>query len=160
MTNSTGFNFDFTTFNRDELPLEDDLLIKQAELACKTSYAPYSRFTVGAALLLENGKTVIGSNQENAAYPSGMCAERIALFNAATNYPNIKIKKIAITALNEYSPQFIGVTPCGSCRQVMLEYEKLQNQNIEVLFSIENSWAKLNKSAVLLPFCFDKGSLE
>ncbi len=159
MSNESSFDFQFETFSREELSKEDLRLIENAESACDTAYAPYSHFTVGAALLLENGEVVIGSNQENAAYPSGLCAERVALFNAAANHPKVKIKKIAITARKENSDQYIDVSPCGSCRQVMLEYEELQNQNIEVLFSANKRWTKLPKSALMLPFCFDKKSL-
>jgi len=160
MSNETNFNFQFETFSRDELSTEDTQLIVHAEAACDTAYAPYSQFTVGAALLLANGEVVIGSNQENAAYPSGMCAERVALFNAASNHSKVKIKKIAITARKSDAAQYIDVTPCGSCRQVMLEYEELQDDNIEVLFAVNGSWAKLTNTAVLLPFSFDKTSLK
>ena len=130
MSNKSNFDFQFETFSKDQLAREDAQLVMQAENACDTAYSPYSKFSVGAALLLENGVTVIGSNQENAAYPSGLCAERVALFNAATNHPGIKINKIAITARKQNTKQYIDVSPCGSCRQVMLEYEELQNQNL------------------------------
>jgi cytidine deaminase len=115
---------------------------------------------VGTALLLENGEIVIGSNQENAAYPSGLCAERVALFNSASNHPKVKIKKIAITARRAKDTHFIDVAPCGSCRQVMLEYEELQDQHIEVLFAVNGRWNKLTSTAVLLPFSFDKTTLK
>ena len=159
MSKQNNFDFQFETFSEDQLTEEDAQLITQAKAACDTSYSPYSKFSVGAALLLENGVTVIGSNQENAAYPAGLCAERVALFNAATNHPGIKIAKIAITARKHKSDQYLDVSPCGSCRQVMVEYEELQNQNFEVIFSINGMWTKLPKSALLLPFCFDKTSL-
>jgi len=159
MSDHNSFDFQFETFNTDQLTDEDAQLIKQAQSACDTAYSPYSKFSVGAALLLENGTTVIGSNQENAAYPSGLCAERVSLFNAATNHPGVKIKKIAITARKHKSDQFLDVSPCGSCRQVMLEYEEFQNQNLEVIFSMNGRWTKFAKSAILLPFCFDKTSL-
>lgn len=159
MSISGIFNFEYKLYSNDELSDKDRLLINRAKNACETAYAPYSQFTVGAALLLENGEIVIGSNQENAAYPSGLCAERVALFNSATNHPGNKIKKIVITARKAKSKQFIDVSPCGSCRQVMLEYEELQNENIEVIFSTTKGWIKLPKSSLLLPFCFDKESL-
>ena len=160
MSNETNFNFHFETFSRNELTPEDSQLIGHAETACDMAYAPYSKFAVGAALLLANGEIVIGSNQENAAYPSGLCAERVALFNAASNYPKVKIMSIAITARKSDAAEYKEVTPCGSCRQVMLEYEELQNQNIEVLFAVNGSWTKLTNTAVLLPFSFDKTALS
>ncbi len=114
----------FTEFSSiDELPGADKKLIADARKSVMSAYAPYSRFSVGAAVLLENGVVMLGNNQENASYPIGLCAERVAVFAAAANYPGVKIKAIAITAL---SRQFLidkPITPCGACRQAIAEYE-------------------------------------
>ena len=160
MNNSNTFSFEIRTYREGKLSPEDNELIRQAKNACQTAYAPYSQFEVGAAVLMENGQTIIGSNQENAAYPSGLCAERVALFTAATNHKNSKIKKIAVTARKANHETYVDAAPCGSCRQVMLEYEMLQNENIEVLFHAAQGWVKLPKAAILLPYCFDKKSLK
>src|ERR1035437_1956912 len=111
--------------NEKQIPTEDLKLLKEAEKAMHNAYAPYSEFIVGAAVLLENGKLVTGNNQENAAYPSGICAERVAIFYACAQYPKVAVKTIAIicdTKTNE------PVTPCGACRQVIAEYEQLSGK--------------------------------
>ena len=105
----------------EELSKEDQDLLQQATAACKKAYAPYSRFYVGAAILLENGKIVTGNNQENAAYPSGLCAERVAIFKASADYPAAQIKTIAVTASSEEFDIDHPVSPCGACRQVLKE---------------------------------------
>ncbi|UII32964.1 cytidine deaminase [Fulvivirga ulvae] len=146
--------------DESELDEEDLKLIKSARKACETSYSPYSQFQVGAALLLENNEIISGSNQENSSYPAGLCAERVALFHAGAGHSNQTIKKIAVTAKKEGSNHYIPVTPCGSCRQVMLEYEVKQNSPIEVIMQIaDNKWIKTLSTEVLLPFCFNKNSL-
>ncbi|MBL6447257.1 cytidine deaminase [Fulvivirga sp. 29W222] len=146
--------------DESELEEEDLKLIESARNACKTAYSPYSGFQVGAALLLENDKIVSGSNQENSSYPAGLCAERVALFHAGAEYGTLKVKKIAVTAQKKDSSFFVPVTPCGSCRQVMLEYEIKQNTPIEVIMQIaENKWVKTLSTEVLLPFCFNKDAL-
>lgn len=130
-------------------------LMGQAVAVRKTSYAPYSRFHVGAALLLDNGKTVLGANQENAAYPSGLCAERVAVFSAGANYPGAKIVRMAITAASEQKEVTEPIPPCGACRQSIAEYELKQGQPIEIWFMGEAG--KLYKSDSLknlLPFMF------
>ena len=112
----------------EDLPKEDLELLKLAKKAVKSAYAPYSQFFVGAAILLENGKISIGNNQENAAYPSGLCAERVAIFHASAKYPNIPIKKIAVSVVSKNQIINEPVSPCGACRQVISEYEmKLQD---------------------------------
>ena len=123
----------------------------------KKAYAPYSQFRVGAALLLDNGKIVLGSNQENAAYPSGLCAERVAIFYAGSRYPDAKILKIAITAASDTNQTTAPIPPCGSCRQSIAEYEIKQDTPIEIYFMGEIG--EVYKSASLknlLPFMFDK----
>ncbi|MGB1270425.1 MAG: cytidine deaminase, partial [Flavobacteriaceae bacterium] len=106
-----------------ELPSAVFSLMQKAIDARNTAYSPYSKFNVGAAILMENGKIVIGSNQENAAYPSGLCAERVAIFQAGALYPNVNIKAIAITATSQTKKIMEPIPPCGACRQSMAEYE-------------------------------------
>ena len=141
----------------DELPKDVQNLMDQAVEIRKKAYAPYSQFRVGAALLLDNGKIVLGSNQENAAYPSGLCAERVAIFYAGSMYPEAKILKIAITAASDTNQTKAPIPPCGSCRQSIAEYEIKQETPIEIYFmgeigSIYQSASLKN----LLPFMFDK----
>jgi cytidine deaminase len=119
--------------NLSDLPEEDQNLIRQAMLSVQNAYAPYSKFNVGAAVLLQNGKVVLGNNQENASYPLGLCAERVALFAASANHPGETIKAIAITARSGNLQINKPVTPCGACRQVMAEYEHKQKQPIRIL---------------------------
>ncbi|HKJ06343.1 MAG TPA: cytidine deaminase, partial [Flavobacteriaceae bacterium] len=118
----------------DELPQAAQKVMNEAIKAKETAYAPYSKFKVGAALLLENGKIITGNNQENAAYPSGMCAERVAVWKAASTYPNVKIKMLAISASSATQQLTEPVAPCGACRQTLSEYEIVQKNNIEVYF--------------------------
>ncbi|HRH66436.1 MAG TPA: cytidine deaminase [Bacteroidia bacterium] len=106
-----------------ELPVDDQRLVEEARLSVNKAYAPYSRFLVGAAVLLENGIVMRGNNQENASYPIGMCAERVAIFAAGANYPGVKIKAIAITAQSDLFHIDKPITPCGACRQAISEYE-------------------------------------
>jgi cytidine deaminase len=112
-----------------ELPDEIQNLMKLAVEVRKNAYAPYSKFRVGAALLLDNGEIVLGSNQENAAYPSGLCAERVAIFQAGSIYPKAKILKMAITAASDTNKTISPIPPCGSCRQSIAEYECLVLKN-------------------------------
>ena len=143
-----------------KLPLETQQLMKLAIDARKNAYAPYSKFRVGAAILLENGKIVIGSNQENAAYPSGLCAERVAIFQAGALYPNIKISQIAITAASDNGKTFEPIPPCGACRQSMAEYESKQKSNLKVYFMGETGEIYLSDSINnLLPLTFDNSVL-
>jgi len=117
----------------EELPAEDKNLLMMAREAAKSAYAPYSQFYVGAAVLLENGVIVKGNNQENAAYPSGLCAERVAIFSAGANYPGVAVKAIAITAFSNEFKITDPVGPCGGCRQSMIEYENRYGKDIRVL---------------------------
>lgn len=140
-----------------ELSADIQYLMNQAVEIRKKAYAPYSQFRVGAALLLDNGKIVLGSNQENAAYPSGLCAERVAIFHAGSIYPEAKILKIAITAASDTNQTTAPIPPCGSCRQSIAEYEIRQDTPIEIFFMGEIG--EVYKSASLknlLPFMFDK----
>lgn len=140
-----------------ELPNDIQNLMTQAIAIRKNAYAPYSKFKVGAALLLDNGQLVLGSNQENAAYPSGLCAERVAIFQAGAIYPDAKILKMAITAASDNNQTTAPIPPCGSCRQSIAEYEIKQDFPIEIYFMGEIGIIyKSDSLKNLLPFMFDK----
>lgn len=151
----------FSVFeNLGELPTDIQDLMNQAVEIRKKAYAPYSQFRVGAALLLDNGKVVLGSNQENAAYPSGLCAERTAIFHAGSNYPDAKIIKMAISAASDNNPTTAPIPPCGACRQSIAEYEFKQDYPIEIYFMGETgSIYKSDSLKNLLPLTFDKNFL-
>jgi len=144
----------------DELSEVDRNLMEAAIEATKKSYAPYSKFKVGAALLMEDDSIIIGSNQENAAYPSGICAERVAIWKAGSDFPNKKVKKIAITAISSNKLVNKPVGPCGACRQTLLEYEINQEEPIEFIFMGEvGKVVKAESITSLLPFSFDASYL-
>lgn len=144
----------------EELSKSTQLLMNKAIEAKKSAYAPYSKFRVGAALLLESGKIVTGNNQENAAYPSGICAERVAIWKAASDFPNQKITALAITASSSSQITDEPVAPCGACRQSLFEYEIKQDEKIEVYFMGEiGKVIKTNSILDLLPIAFDKSFL-
>ncbi|MBQ3851574.1 MAG: cytidine deaminase [Bacteroidales bacterium] len=146
--------------SRDEIPSDILRLIGEAEEAAKRAYAAYSQFQVGAAILMNNGKVVTGSNQENAVYPCGLCAERTAAFAASALYPEVPFSRIAVTAINPVTPLKIPVSPCGSCRQVLYEYEQKFGQPIEVILSgQEGPVYHLRCVADLLPYTFHAGFL-
>jgi len=146
--------------NLDELPQNVQELMAQAVEIRKKAYAPYSKFRVGVAILLDNGKVVLGSNQENAAYPSGLCAERTAIFYTGANYPEATILKMAITAASDTNPTLSPIPPCGACRQSIAEYEFKQNQPIEIYFMGEKGAIfKSDSLKNLLPITFDKNFL-
>ena len=119
--------------NLEDLDAESKYLVHKAKEATQLSYSPYSRFQVGAALLLEDGTLVLGANQENASYPLCMCAERVALYAASSQYPGKSIKKIAIVAHKKNHKELSSATACGACRQVMLEFEARQESAMEVI---------------------------
>ncbi|MBG6110003.1 cytidine deaminase [Flavobacterium sp. CG_23.5] len=148
----------FTVFDSiNDLPKDVHSLMEEAVAIRKKAYAPYSKFRVGVALALDNGKIIQGSNQENAAYPSGLCAERVAIFYAGSIYPEAKILKMAITAASDTNKTTTPIPPCGSCRQSIAEYEIKQDTPIEIYFMGEEG--QVYKSASLknlLPFMFDK----
>ncbi len=144
----------------EELDAESKYLVHKAKDATNLAYAPYSKFHVGAALLLEDGTVVLGANQENASYPLCMCAERVALYAASSQYPGKIIKKIAVVAHKKNHKELTGAAPCGACRQVMLEYEQKQKSAIEiVLLADENKWAVSATADGLLPMSFDSSKL-
>ena len=139
----------------DELTPEEQSVVKAAEDALNTSYAPYSNFNVGAAVLLENGHIVKGSNQENAAYPSGLCAERVALFYANSKFPNAAVKVLAVTARKNDNIIDGPIPPCGACRQVILETEKRFNQPMKIILAGAKRVQVINNARNLLPLTFD-----
>ncbi len=155
-------SFELSVFDSlKELSQEEQKLMAAAVEARKDAYAPYSRFQVGAALLLGNGTIVIGNNQENASYPSGLCAERVALFQAGAKYPNIVIRSIAISATSENYEVEKPVAPCGNCRQSISEYEVKQKKPIELLMMGESGEVlKCSSVADILPLAFNNSFLE
>lgn len=144
----------------NELNSELKNLMERAVEIRKKAYAPYSQFKVGAAILLEDGTIVLGSNQENAAYPSGLCAERTAIFYAGANYSEKKIIAVAISACSDLKITNTPIAPCGSCRQSMFEYETKQKQSIKVLcMGAEGVVIESHSVNNLLPFNFDAAVL-
>lgn len=147
----------FTVFESvNDIPKDTQDLMSKAIEAREKAYAPYSKFHVGAAILLDNGKIIKGSNQENASYPSGLCAERTAIYYAGAEYPEAKIIQIAITAASENSVTDEPIPPCGACRQAIAEYEIKQESEIEIYFMGETGKVLMSKSLKnLLPLLFD-----
>lgn len=144
----------------DELSTEEQKAMQLAREAANDAYAPYSNYLVGAALLLEDGSFHKGSNQENAAYPSGLCAERTALFGMSANHPNKKIKLLAVTARRREEQEYLPALPCGACRQVMVEYEHKQADAISVLLQgPSGTYYRCRSVADLLPLLFSKENL-
>lgn len=143
-----------------ELPKDIQDIMNKAQEAREKAYAPYSRFRVGAALKLISGEIISGNNQENAAYPSGLCAERVAIFYAGATYPNITITDIAITARSLNHIIATPIAPCGSCRQSLAEYEEKQKSPIALYFMGETgNIMKANSVRDLLPFILDNSYL-
>ncbi|WP_179354485.1 cytidine deaminase [Winogradskyella vidalii] len=143
-----------------DLPKGIQNLMQTAIEARENAYAPYSKFNVGAALLLDNSIEVIGSNQENASFPSGLCAERTAIYYAGAKYPKAKILKMAITASSQNQVTDKPIPPCGACRQAIAEYEIKQDQPIEIYFmGVSGKVVKSSSLANLLPLVFDSSVL-
>jgi cytidine deaminase len=141
----------------EELPTIVKGLMNKAIETKQNAYAPYSKFKVGAAMLLEDGTIITGNNQENAAYPSGMCAERVAIWKVSSDFPNKKILKLAISASSSSQILKEPVAPCGACRQTLSEYEIKQKDKIEVYFmGEEGEIIKTDSVLDLLPIAFDK----
>jgi cytidine deaminase len=146
--------------NVNELPNEALSLMQKAIEARGKAYAPYSKFNVGAALLLDNGEVITGNNQENASYPSGLCAERTAIYYAGSQFPDSKMVRMAISAGSKRNQTTKPIPPCGACRQAIAEYEIKQESPIEIYFMGETgAVAKSNSLANLLPLVFDKSVL-
>lgn len=143
----------------EELTAEEKKLIDAAKNATKNSYAPYSKFNVGAAILLDNGEIITGNNQENAAYPSGLCAERVTMFYANSRYPNNAPKALAIASYANNNFLADPITPCGACRQSLLETEVRFKNNIKVyLYGTKHIYI-IESIKALLPLSFDNSSL-
>ena len=147
--------------NLNQLPDEEQQLMNAASAVLPEAYAPYSKFHVGAAILLENGKIVTGTNQENASFPIGLCAERIAIAAATSLYPNMKIIAIAVTIKNFNKPTLEPISPCGACRQVLLENEQETGNSIKILMKGEGKTiCKLESVSSLLPLSFGSKDLH
>jgi cytidine deaminase len=139
----------------DELEISDRKLVEQAVDSAKKAYAPYSKFRVGAALMLMNGEVITGNNQENAAYPSGLCAERVALFYANAQFPETPVVSMAITAFHDGEQVKDAVYPCGSCRQVILEDEIRFNNDVRMILAGKEKIIVVESVKKLLPLYFD-----
>lgn len=138
----------------DELSTSEQELVRTAMQATDHSYAKYSGFRVGAACLLDNGQVVVGANQENAAYPSGLCAERTAIFAAQANYPDHPVTTLAIAARNAEGFTKAPISPCGACRQVILEVESRYDLPVRILLYGTDGILCIRSVKDLLPFCF------
>lgn len=159
---SINLNISFEKYTGiQELNEKDRILCENSEQALSSSYSPYSKFRVGTAIRLATGETVLGSNQENLAYPSGLCAERVALFTIGATYPNAVIESMAITAQTDAFEISSPITSCGGCLQVMAEFERKQNSPIEVIFYCLNGEVmKIPSVKSLLPFAFVEDRLS
>ncbi len=153
---------DFVTYKTiEELDKESKYLVHKAKESTIHSYAPYSKFCVGAALILEDGTIIVGANQENASYPLCMCAERVALYTASSQSPGKKIIKMAIVAHKKNHKELTPATSCGACRQVMLEFELRQRSPIQIVMLAQlDQWIECSNASSLLPFGFSKDNLE
>jgi len=156
--NKKSLNIEFVEY--DSINDINDSLLKLINLAegnLKNAYAPYSNFKVSSVCEMENGEIIIGTNQENGAYPSGLCAERVAVFSAKSKFPDQNIDKIVITTKESLDHP---ASPCGACRQVLIEYELAQNQPIElILKSGESKIWHFNNIKDILPFPFDGSTI-
>ncbi len=152
---------DFEIFKTlEDLDSESKYLVHKAKDATTHSYSPYSKFCVGAALILEDGTVVTGSNQENASYPLCMCAERVALYAASAQFPEKKITKIAVVAHKKNHKELTPASSCGACRQVLLEFEQRQHSPIQVIQMVNpDQWLTCANAASLLPYSFAKSNL-
>jgi cytidine deaminase len=158
---SKSISFTYNEFdNPEELNPDDNELVAAARKSALSAYAPYSRFKVGAALRLESGKIVCGSNVENAAFPSGICAERNALANAVSNWGNDKATAIAVAAFTEEGEVEDPVTPCGNCRQVIAEEESRNGNQIRIILSGKNKIQIVHSISCLLPLHFNSSNLK
>lgn len=153
--------FKYKEFDKDEeLDAADRELLNAAKETAINAYAPYSQFKVGAAVRLESGKIVLGTNVENAAFPSGICAERSALSSASSNFPGDKPVALAIAALNERGLTTDPVSPCGNCRQVIVEEEYRNSNNIRIILKGKNKIRMIEKGGDLLPLQFNMKNLK
>jgi len=152
-------NIPIKEYAYDELPAEYKMLIDKAKAKVQDAYSPYSQFSVGAAVKMADGQVFAGCNQENAAYPSGLCAERTTLFYAQAQCPTVAVDAIAIAAYTNGAFVADPLSPCGACRQVMVEYEDRHKHDMKVLLYGEKAVFVLDSAKDLMPFCFVKDSL-
>lgn len=157
---SKKFEINYEELRFEELNGEDQSLIEAAIKATDNSYADYSHFHVGAAVRLSDSTIVIGANQENAAFPSGLCAERTAIFAAQAQYPKLAVEALAIAAKNSDGILSQPVTPCGSCRQVVLQIEERYHHPVEILLYGSQRIFRFHSIRDLLPFCFVDDSMK
>ena len=145
----------YKEYTFDELSGEDRQLVEAAVGAMRNAYSPYSNFKVGAAVRPSDGSIVIGSNQENGAYPSGLCAERTAMFAASAQHPELDIRSLAVAGGLNGQLEDVPASPCGACRQVMAQYQRKAGAPLSVLVvGAEKVW-KFDRVDDLLPFIFD-----
>jgi len=154
-------DIDICLYPFEELSAADRQLVETAREATKRSYAPYSKFFVGAAAQLDNGEVISGSNQENAAFPSGLCAERTTLFYAKSRYPDAAVLTLAIVAKNERG-EFLPepIPPCGACLQVMSEVEARQDQPLRTLLYSTKGVYEIRKVGDFMPMIFEASSMD
>ena len=156
----TQVSFNLTECSKSELSPEDLALVESAEKFVGHSYSPYSKFSVSAAVRLSDGTIVNGTNQENAAYPSGLCAERTAMFYANSQYPDKPVTALAIAAFTNGDFLDQPITPCGSCRQVLLETEQRFSTPIKVILVAKNRCFIVKSISDLLPLSFGSEFLK
>ncbi len=153
--------FHIDNYTEEELPAEDRKLLLVAKEALKNAHVPYSHFRVGAALALDNGETIAGSNQENASFPAGICAERVALSAASAVFPHVGIRSIAVSYKSANGSDDHPISPCGICRQTLLEYENRQQKPIRILMAGETgSILAISSVSELLPLNFSDKDLK
>ncbi len=162
MNKKEAYQFTYEVYDSaDELSKEDAWLVNEAREVTAAAYAPYSNFNVGAVAKMANGEIVAGTNQENASYPVGICAERVLLSSAATLYPNVPIDTIAISYNNNNGESSHPISPCGMCRQSLVEYEERMKQPIRLLLSgMEGRVFIIQKANMLLPLSFGSVDLK
>lgn len=148
-----AFNY-FKTF--ELLPASDQRLVDVARSCLESAYAPYSDFQVACAIALTNGEIVNGTNQENVAFPATLCAERTALSAVSSRYPGSEIKALTVVARRRGQNDLTPVSPCGECRQVILEFENRQRKPISILMYTQGAWVRTSSAAALLPFSFTR----
>jgi len=160
--NRETISFTFEVYDSvEELSAEDAWLLQEARKVTTQAYAPYSQFNVGAIARLTNGETVTGTNQENASYPVGLCAERVLLSAASSIYPNVPIETMAISYHNTKGESDRPVTPCGICRQTLAEYQLRLNHPIRLILSgLEGKIYIIPQSNMLLPLSFNSSDLQ
>lgn len=160
METENHLNTPYKTVAFELLTSLEQVLIEEAKKACKKSYSPYSNFRVGVALRLESGEIVQGANQENASYPVGICAERVALAACQSQFTDLKITHAAVMAHKATQEVFVSISPCGICRQSLLEVELHQQQPIQIILPTnDDKFLVLERASYLLPFQFDRSHL-